>query len=490
VAHGRPLYIGEAMMHPNACFGYITILISVMNVQEVQAMKDACKGTFDLLGSAQEMILLVAAFTVGWHLIGPFLGKLLKLLQRCLPVVATPESGRVVSTQESFGKTAASGSQGSTPIPRRSKPLASKDELNFVETWLPEVQVERSEYDAGAVQACLEDNELSCRLRCHRNAHEGSGHGQIALARRLLKRRDIQGAEKCLQNIEYPIDFKTRKLFIVACSQTGNMDLGTRYFQQLQSDGFNADFAIYSAIIRGFCNVGKVEEAFIYLELMLEHKLQPDAMLVDALLEGCVSRNLFPKADRILKLMKDLGIQFSNTTLAACIKLYSSRGEINRCYGIFEEVVQTHHLQPNSYVYGALIAAALRNGKPELALDTYDAADCTPCARTYEHLVQCCIQLGLLERAVDLLDEALGLKDSSFAQRRAYIDPKVIEELLILISRRRKGDTLAIPLLRRLELADFELPENFERFLKPMSSRSPRSSHRSADLDRWRNFLR
>ena len=35
--------------------------------------------------------------------IGPFLGKLLKLLQRCLPVVATPESGRVVSTQDLIG---------------------------------------------------------------------------------------------------------------------------------------------------------------------------------------------------------------------------------------------------------------------------------------------------------------------------------------------------------------------------------------------------
>ena len=31
-----------------------------------------------------------------------------------------------------------------------------------------------------------------------------------------------------------------------------------------------------------------------------------------------------------------------------------------------------------------------------------------------------------------------------------------LKELLILISRRRKGDALAIPLLRRLELADFE----------------------------------
>ena len=33
---------------------------------------------------------------------------------------------------------------------------------------------------------------------------------------RLLKRRDIQGAEKCLQNIEYPIDFKTRKFLGVS----------------------------------------------------------------------------------------------------------------------------------------------------------------------------------------------------------------------------------------------------------------------------------
>lgn len=143
------------------------------------------------------------------------------------------------------------------------------------------------------------------------------------------------------------------------------MDMGTQCLQQLQSDGFDGDFAIYSAIIRGFCNVGKVEEALTYLELMLQRKLQPDAMLFDILLEGYVSRNLFQKAERILNFMKDLGIQFSNTTLAACIKLYSARGEIKRAYVIFDEWVQTNRLQPNSEVYGALIAAALRNGRPD-----------------------------------------------------------------------------------------------------------------------------
>lgn len=40
-----------------------------------------------------------------------------------------------------------------------------------------------------------------------------------------------------------------------------------------------------------------------------------------------------------------------------------------------------------------------------------------------------------------------------------------LKELLILISRRRKGDTLAIPLLRRLELADFEASKKQGLFL-------------------------
>lgn len=41
-----------------------------MNVQEVQAMKDACKGTFDLLGSAQEAIESWDVGGWGWDLRG------------------------------------------------------------------------------------------------------------------------------------------------------------------------------------------------------------------------------------------------------------------------------------------------------------------------------------------------------------------------------------------------------------------------------------
>ncbi len=53
------------------------------------------------------------------------------------------------------------------------------------------------------------------------------------------------------------------------------------------------------------------------------------------------------------------------------------------------------------------------------------------------------------ERAVDLLDEALGLKDSS-AQRRAYIDPKVIEELEGILELEWRGLSALLQLLLSL----------------------------------------
>eukprot|EP00438_Fugacium_kawagutii_P017056 Skav216349 [mRNA] locus=scaffold2385:122291:123752:- [translate_table: standard] len=74
------IFFCEATMNWTG-FRYIVFLVMM---QMAQATKDACKGTVgaaDVLASAQEMILLIAAFIVGWHLIGPCLGKLLKLLR-------------------------------------------------------------------------------------------------------------------------------------------------------------------------------------------------------------------------------------------------------------------------------------------------------------------------------------------------------------------------------------------------------------------------
>lgn len=464
---------------------FIAILAALDQLQQVFA-KEAqnCKvAAFDLLASAQEVALLIAAFTVGWHLIGPCLGFLRrgKLVRN-----------REVQDRGEEPNAAKEPSQICKAGDLVESWLRAADQASFEDKDLPKPQLYTK-----ALQACLMSNDLDSASQLLRRSSWQLPEGGrtaiqlVALARRFLKQRDISSAHKCIQSARrhIKVDLRTRRLFIVACAQSSSMDFSSKCFEELKREGLHPDFAMYSAMIRGFCHVGKVEDALTYFELMLRDRLQPDAMLFDALLEGCVSHNLLHGAEQVLASMKDLGVQPSNTTLAACIKLYSARGEIGRAYAVFDDMVQSHQLQPNAYVYGTLIAAALRNGRPELALATHDSGGCSPSARTYEHLMQCCLQLGLLERALEFLDEALGLKESA-PSRRAFIDPKIVEELLVLIARRKESERLGMPLLKRLEAADFELPETFHRFVKISESQFPLGSKRRADLDRWRSFSR
>jgi len=256
-------------------------------------------------------------------------------------------------------------------------------------------------------------------------------------------------------------------------------------------------------MIRGLCNVGKVEEALAFVEKMRRDTIYLDAMLFDVLLEACVHQNYFKGAEQLLAQMKELGMQPSNATLATCIRLYSSRGELQRAMSIFDDMSREYHLQPNAYVYGALIAACVRCGKPDLAMCTHErmaAAGCMPSVRTYELLIQCCIQLGWTAKAVELLDAALGLgteSEDAVPRTPAFVDPKVVEDLLLLLARRKQASSLGVPLLKRLEEADFEFPERVAGIagmaVEPTAvSQSSPARHvrceRRRDFDQWRNF--
>jgi len=281
------------------------------------------------------------------------------------------------------------------------------------------------------------------------------------------------------------------------------------HFNEIIAAGLEADFATFSAMIRGCCNAGEAEEAISYLNRMLKRGLRPDAPLFDSLLEGCASRNLLALTEQVLAHMEELNVRPSNCTLATLVKLYSSRGELMRAISVFEDIPKQYDLEPNAHSYGALISACLGHGRPDLALETYESmssAKCYPGARTYERLIQSCLRLGNLDKAVALVDEALCLEPverqgQDVNMRRAFIDPKTVEELLLLVGRRRESVRLGVPMIHRLQAANFEVSERIvEAILRassertsstqgsPCIERAPGRAARAAELQRWRNF--
>jgi pentatricopeptide repeat protein len=53
------------------------------------------------------------------------------------------------------------------------------------------------------------------------------------------------------------------------------LDEATKYVEEMLSKGFSPHFAVIHALVKGLCNVGRIEEACGVLTKSLEHKEAP-----------------------------------------------------------------------------------------------------------------------------------------------------------------------------------------------------------------------
>jgi len=527
------------MLDRLSIFGHAAFAAVIIHMLPVQAAaKESCQsGVSYLVASMQEVLILMAAFVLGWHLIRPLMTlltqrELASAPSSCKNNRRTTPSNRKTLTHpgsekqpETIRSAVEDSLQPSSEALCREKEACEQVQTGrpdlAVDLWLARakaalfdceaehVQLPEAELFVTALEACVRcgDYESACRLVRHAGWRAPSScQGQAALlslARWLAKRHDLVSASRCVNAVQQgggSLDLRTLKSLIVVCAQTGHMEQGEDYFKQILAQNLLPDFALFSAMIRGFCNAGKVEEALSHLELMLDRAFRPDSLLFDALLESCARRNCLFVAERVLQVMQQTSVQPSNCTLAACIKLYTSRGEIEQALAMFEDMPKQHNFQPNSHVFSSLISAACSHERPELALKAYESmrsAGLHPNVRTYQSLVQSWLRMGNLEKAVALVEDAFwpdgpGLQSATHV-RRSLLQPAIVEELLLLAGRRRKARTVGLPLLERLEGVNFEISSKvIESLLRGAAAEAAdagsKQCRRNKEFDCWRSF--
>jgi len=472
------------------------------------------EGSFDFLGGLQEVVILTSAFVMGWFLFRPLMFLIMSQATPTAQKMAPKSSSgcsecgteEQFSTDEPAVKDVAAPAQAENNdqeelhLETRSEaPLEDRRELHG----LPRsssldgeenqsVQATEFELIESALQLARSDQTVPGQ-----NAH-------LALARWLARRQDLASASNCVESVRRSggsVDIQTLRTLIIANARSGNMEKAGASLQEILETGQEPGFEAFSAMVCGLCLTGQAEEAVQYMKMMLERGLRPDAMLFDMLLESCASRNMLGLAEEVLSIMQDLDMHFSNSTLAANIRLYSSRGELSRAFTVFEEIPKKFGFEPNAYVHGVLISACFIHGRADLALKTYDcmlAAGCSPNAKTYECLLRSCLRIGDLQRAVDLVDEAMCLKmpagdQSELHIHRTFIEPKAVEELIVLLGRRRQAANLAVPLLERLEAANYEVSETLVLATARAAANETATATairpmRQAAFNKWRSF--
>jgi len=335
-------------------------------------------------------------------------------------------------------------------------------------------------------------------------------HGQaafLALSRWYARRQDVARALLCydaVRAITGHADLATHRAALIASVRSADMAKADRLFQDLIASGITPDGASFSAMICGHCSASNVDEAMDYFHLLRDRGIVPSAPLFDAILDGCSWMNMPALVEQVVADMEASGVRPSTTTLSILMRIHGQNRETEKALELFEELPKKHGLKLDGHAYGALITVCLKNDAFDMAWNTFQRMvgdACTAHARIYEALISACLRRGFLENAVQVVYEAYGIseqptKEAMVAEStslRMRLQPKIIEEILQLVGRRRQATRIGVPLIDRLQAIGLEIPESLvEAILRCAGSEktapcSELHRHR-AQHHAWRKF--
>jgi pentatricopeptide repeat protein len=196
------------------------------------------------------------------------------------------------------------------------------------------------------------------------------------------------------------------------------------------------DIVTFSTIVKGYCASGNLDKGFELLqEVRKSKKLMPDEVIFNSLLDGCAREHRLDDALNLLEDMRKSGVAPSNYTLSILVKLLGRSRRLSQAFTTVETICAEHGFRANIQVYTCLMQACFHNRQPGKALALHDKMireGCVPDRKTYVSLARGCIQLGAIDRAVDVVRCAYHLSSALKHARGPApgVDAKCLEDLL------------------------------------------------------------
>merc|ERR1719331_2512555 len=92
--------------------------------------------------------------------------------------------------------------------------------------------------------------------------------------------------------------------------------------ENMVAQGIEPNLITYSAILKGYCQENRLDEAFKLVEDMMKTtSFKPDEIMYNTLLDGCARQGLFDRGMQVLREMESVGVSPTNYTLSVLVKL-------------------------------------------------------------------------------------------------------------------------------------------------------------------------
>merc|ERR1719223_75954 len=192
-----------------------------------------------------------------------------------------------------------------------------------------------------------------------------------------------------------------------------------------------------------------------------------DAIVYNTVIDGCSRHDRMDLADMGLEDMNKCGIAPSNFTLGILVKMYGRRRQLQKALEVVNVLPARYGFQPNSQVRTCLMCTCINNNALDTAFEVFEdvkkhsqGVD----AKAYGAMISGCVRYGRLAKAVELVDEAYGLRQAAGKGTPARADRKdsrggqvleteTLEHLLRSLAQNGMMEDHGVPLLERLRAA-------------------------------------
>jgi len=206
---------------------------------------------------------------------------------------------------------------------------------------------------------------------------------------------------------------------------------------QMSEPPVHPDIVTYSTLVKGYCMAGELDKSLeLFEDMKRSGDVKPDEVLFNGLLDGCCKQQKLEKALSLLQEMRESGVNPSNYTLSIICKLLGRARCLEQAFTMLKEITDEYRFKPNIQVYTCLMQACFHNQQCQRALDLHDqvvsSGTCTPDEKTYNVMVRGCLQLGAVDKALEVVRCAFHLPGHKMKQTWGSpkgVEPSILEQL-------------------------------------------------------------
>mmetsp|Transcript_110060 Transcript_110060/g.173941 ORF Transcript_110060/g.173941 Transcript_110060/m.173941 type:complete len:658 (-) Transcript_110060:53-2026(-) len=256
----------------------------------------------------------------------------------------------------------------------------------------------------------------------------------------------------------------TFNTLVDACSRNGQMHRIPAMLDDMDTQGISPNIITYSAIIKGYCQAGRINDAFSVLEGMVQNtRFTPDEIMYNTLLDGCARQGMVDRGMEVLKRMESDRVPPSNFTLSVLVKLCNRGKRLDKSFDLCQAISLKHKFRLNVHVYSNLIHGCIAHKDIDRALGVLEKMMCEsvrPNARTYTILITACVEGKRAQDAAGLVRAAFGFAHvhprlsrydrKMLLTQGGNLSAAVLTEILEGIAGPCNSDQVAIALLKDL----------------------------------------